>query len=576
MSEKLYVSLGKAKTLEIIPLAFTIADDLPPVTVDGFTLSWTKEALANFSKILQDIKKIKNLPYASLRGFLEVKLLNVSRIEPNMGLSNYTVSQQQQQPFAYIDGGDRNKIIEDLRSILNDWLENYLIPYGQKEGVSEDAMEKLRELQEENQLLCIKSFQSQIFPWLQYEDSGTAKPGQYSFSALADYLARLIAEHEIFQGLGDIKRIITSKSGSCVELITNPISLDDKGLFSLLVKIEIITHSSLPQPLIKIDVSKRRWLSSLKENRFNPNGINGYIFSKNHSDRVFNFKLNRRKNLNINQWEWQPDSSFLVLQRELNLPLNISNAEQIVKSKASADDDYQILLTYSEGIQEKKHDIKAGVSEKDTLEAFRAIAEVLESKEIKPFDGYTKVQFSKEKGHSQDISASRTINTPTSFSAILESLENEDTPESEKKSLEAMSDREINNLLKENFNFELSEKSIKHLNFNSKNKDQTEELKKLFKANQDAIERLYSNEKPLLIIFYENGYRKTGDLLEAVIYMLWGEKLEIQIQNLPENTHGAKTTLPGKDLKSKARAQKQVDDWTSTAKQIAAYKRKTF
>ena len=233
-----------------------------------------------------------------------------------MGLTKFAINSRNSKidPFAYIDGDNAQQITKDLKSILNDWLENYLVPYGQRENVSEKAIERLRELQEENKLLSIELFQSQIFPWLQHDKSGTAKPYEHSFPALVDYLARLIAKHEIFQELGGIKRIIASKAGSYIELITNPISLENKGLFSLLIDIEIITFPSLSQPLIKIDVHKRRWLSSLKDNGFNPNDINGFIFSKKYSDRVFNFKLNRRNNLNTNQWEWQPDSAFNVLQ----------------------------------------------------------------------------------------------------------------------------------------------------------------------------------------------------------------------------------------------------------------------
>lgn len=580
-SNKILYTQLQLQSLGKVPLAFTIPNNLPPVIVNGFTISWTKEALANFSKVYEDIKEIKNLPYASLRGFLEVES-NISRIEPSMGLSKYQINSRDYKidPFAYIDSVNELAIPQALQPILNDWIANYLVPYGQREGVSEEAIEKLRELQEENQLLSIKSFKSQIFPWVQYEDSGTAKPGQYSFPALADYLARLIAGQEIFKTLGGIKRIITSKTGSCIELITNPIALENKGLFSLFVEIEITTSASFPQPIIKIDVSKRRWLSSLKQNNFDRNSINGYIFSKKYSERIFNFKLNHRKNNDTGKWEWQPDSSFTVLKRELDLPLNISNAEQIVNREADTDD-CQVLLTYRHGIQNKNHDIDAGVPELDKLEAFRAIAEILASKGtgIKPFDSYTKVKFGKGKSHPQDISTSRTINTPTSFSTILESLENEEISDYTPTYFDEMSDTEINNLLKEHFDFELSEKGINELRFNNKiknKKNQLDDLQQLFKANKEAIERLYPNENPLLIIFHEEGYRKTGELLKAVINMLWGDKLQIELEKLPKDTHGAKDRLPENKLKNKKRSQNRIDNWTSTAKQIAAYKRKTY
>ena len=575
---KKYIQLGNAKTTATIPLVFTIPDTLPPVTVNGWTISWSNEALANFSKILKEIKQIKNLPYASLRGFLEIRLSNVTRIESNMGLSKSAIKSRDYkiEPFAYLEGGDEEEIVNRLKPIINDWLEEDFVPYSEKEGIDENTIEQLRELQEDNLLLSIKPFQSQIFPWLQHEESGTAKPNnKYSFSALADYLARLIAEHEIFTELGGIKRIITSQSGNSVQLVTNPIKLENKGLFSLFVDLEIITFPSLPQPLIKVDVGKKRWLSSLKENSFDSNAINGFIFSENYSDRIFNFQLNRRPDKKTKQWSWQADSSFKVLKRELNLPLNISNGQQIVQNLASTSD-CQVLLTYRNGIQEKSHDIKAGVPEKDKLEAFKAITEILKSEGIKPFKGYSKVKFGKGMAHSKNIAGSRTINAPTSVNTILESLENKDVSDSDKKSPDEISHEEFNNLLKEHFDFELSEKGINNLRFNGKKKNQTKELKQLLSANKIAIQQLYPDETPLLIILYDSKHHQTVGLLKSVIKMLWGDKLEIQLQKLPKDTHGAKAVLPGNKLKSKARAQKRVEAWTSIAEQIAKIKRPKF
>lgn len=434
-----------------------------------------------------------------------------------MGLSKSAIKSRNYkiEPFAYLEGGDEEEIVNRLKPIINDWLEKYLVPYSEKEGIDEDTVEQLRELQGDNLLLSIKPFQSQIFPWLQHEESGTAKPNnKYSFRALADYLARLIAKHEIFTGLGGIKRIITSQSGSSVQLVTNPIELENKGLFSLFVDLEIITFPSLPQPLIKVDVGKKRWLSSLKENSFDSNAINGFIFSENYSDRIFNFQLNRRQDKKTKQYSWKPDSSFAALQRELTLPLGISSGKQIVQNLASVKD-CQVLLTYRNGIQEKSHDIKAGVPEKDKLEAFKAITKILELEGIKPFEDYSKVKFPKGMAHSKNIAGSRTINAPTSVNTILESLENKDVSDSEKKSPDEMSHEEFNNLLKEHFDFELSEKGINNLRFNSKKKNQTKELKQLLSANKIAIQQLYPDETPLLIILYDSKHHQTVELVTS-------------------------------------------------------------
>ena len=464
------------KSLGKFALAFTIPDDLPPVNVEGFTISWTKEALAHFSQIYSELPTIKNLPYAYLRSLLEFTLSDVCTIEPNMGLRKYATYKRDEEifPFAYINGGEQQQITKDLMPILNDWLENNLARFATKEGVSEALIDRLRELQSHNQLLSIEPFKSRIYPWLQYKESGTAKPDKFSFPILANHLARLISGHEIFKDLGAIKRIISKSGGSQVELITTPIPLSDKGLFSLVVEIEIITFNSVSQPLIKVDVHKRRWLNSLKENTIDRNSINGYIFSKKHSDRIFNFKLNRRRNSDTGKYEWQTDDAFSVLKRELHLPLNISNANQIIKGEASTDD-CQVLLTYRNGIQEKKHDIDVGVPETDKLEALIAITEIFASEGIKYFENYSKVNITHSTKEKEKIEAnSKQINKPTLLNAVLEFLENGKISEFTPEYLKNTTNEEINNLLNKHLNFTLSEQGIKLFRFNKKDKDQSQ------------------------------------------------------------------------------------------------------
>ncbi|MGB3535616.1 MAG: DUF3962 domain-containing protein [Microcoleaceae cyanobacterium] len=576
-NQLLYTKLN-SKKLKQVPLALTIPDNLPPVTVEGSTIFWTKEALANFEKVQSQINTIKNLPYASLRGLIEVKLLNVFWVEANMGLSQYHINKKEQYPFVYLQSKDENQIQTDLRPILNDWIENYLVPYAKKEEVSEDIIERFRQLQEENQLLLIQPFQSQIMPWQQHDESNTAKPDKYSFPALANYLARLITENEIFPGLGSIKRIITSKGGSRVELMTDPISLDGQDLFSLVVELEIVTFPSVPQPLIKIDVCKRRWFSNIKENSIDRNSINAYILSQNYSDRVFNFKLHRRKNQQTNKWEWQPDDAFSVLQRELHLPLNISNAGQIIRGKPS-NNDCKVFLTHRNGLQEKKHTINVGVPEVDKLEAFKAIAKLLEPFGIKPFEGYSEVSFTSGKGHStqekdRTEAASRQINKPTLLNAVLEFLETGDI----NNFTNSRTDEEINNLLDQHFKFRLSEKGLNlfKIKATGENKNQFKQLQELIQLNKEAIQRLYPEEKPLLIIFYEKESNNILKLLKTIIAILFADSIDIEAQLLPENTHGLKKELPGSQLKNKKRSQKRIEAWTSVAKQIAAIKRPKF
>ena len=101
----LYVQLGDAKSLGKIIQAFKIPDNLPPVKVNGFTICWSKEALAKFHLINKELNNIKNLPYASLRSYLEFKLSNVCTMQPDMGLNQYAISKQKQQKSQPLNQG---------------------------------------------------------------------------------------------------------------------------------------------------------------------------------------------------------------------------------------------------------------------------------------------------------------------------------------------------------------------------------------------------------------------------------------------------------------------------------------
>ncbi|MCC5670732.1 DUF3962 domain-containing protein [Nostoc sp. CHAB 5784] len=230
------------------------------------------------TKTIQKQIHSKNLPYASLRGYLEVELKNAARIESSLGFSkralNRADSKYDPEPFVYIDGGSEQEINKTLRPILNDWITKYLKPFAEKEEVSTKIIERLEELQDKNDLLKITPLKSQVLPWIWSQETGTTQHrNQYDYRVLADYVARQIAGQEIFQGLGPMKRIISSNgtfTSGRAELITDPRSLKDtKGKFSLVLRLEVITFPSLHQPLLKVDISKRRWLTQLKSPRYN-------------------------------------------------------------------------------------------------------------------------------------------------------------------------------------------------------------------------------------------------------------------------------------------------------------------
>src|SRR6476661_1470127 len=595
-SDTLYIPLGRPKSLKEIPLAFTVPDNIEPVTVKGLTLAWTKFALHELSTIQKAACKgdsaSKNLPYSSLLGLLEVGLDCAARIQSSVGLSLFSLnskSVKEPEPFAYLNSESTQDIQKALRPIINEWITNFLKPFAEKEDGLLEVIDCLEDLHDRKELLTITPSESQVLPWKWNQNTGTTKhSNNYDYRVLVDYAARAIAGKEIFQGLGTMKRVISSGehlTTGTAELITDLITLSDTtGKFSLVVSLEVITYPSLHQPLLKIDVSKRRWLSGLQPARYNSANISGFVFSQDYSDRTFRYTVlsqsekqdknpqNKKKN-----WFWAINKDFEALRRKLKLPLKTPDGQnidgsQIALGKASTDS-CQVVLTYRNGLQEGKHGIEAGVPEIDKLEAFEKIAEILNPLGFKHFDNYSEVKI-KGTSHKKDNTASRMINLPTLLGAALGILEKGDCFDLTTKYLESFEHNELNSLLTKHLDINLDKifKGRKALNFVC----QLKELKAIIQANQEAMRRLYPNEKLLLVVFYEEQLHTEVQLLQAIIRVLWGNAIELMANRLPANTHGPKESLPGANLKAKERSRHRIEAWESIVKKLALRKQRTF
>jgi hypothetical protein len=576
--------LGAAKSSGIVPLAFTITQDLRPIEIDGLAISWTKEAISTFVGIRDEATfgeaySDLDLPYASLRTLVELALGNVSRIEPEVGLSKYALDPTKKAPFVYLEGGDANEAHSVLSPLLNDWIVNFLVPQYAKPGmVPKRLQHQMIDLAGLDRLLSIERIHTQLLPWNQGPTGTAAPPHKNGFQLLADRAARLLAGNELFRSLGPVRRILSRRSGqSLVELITDPIEVDDRGAFSLIVRLEVVTFASVRQPVLTIDVHKRRWLRRFAGNTFDHNAITGTVFSSARPYIAANFHL-RRKRCDDGKWRWIPDSAFQVLRRDLSLPLKLVDGNDIARGEASTTSS-RVLLVHRDAIADGRHGIKLGVPEVDKLEAFDAAARILASTGIVPFGGYKRLQSSHGKDHE---AISRMINMPTLLSAVLEEQETGSFRGFEPAYLKTLSEAEIDFLLRREFRIGLDKirggtRVAQYENgWGRLERDQSIDLDVLIAANRKALESLYPGEKPLLYIFHENEAGPELLVLKSVVRLLWGGALDITLNHLPADAHGPQSALPGKNLRNAKRAALRVEAWRSYAEQIAKNGRRTF
>src|SRR5262249_10758938 len=147
-----------------------------------------------------------------------------------------------------------------------------------------------------DRIVHIEPIADRLLPWTS-GPTGTASPPnrKRGFQLLVDQAARYVAGRELFLGLGPMRRIVTAGAydQSKAQLITQPIDMGERGRFSLLVTLEVVTFPSLGQPLITMDVSKRRWLSRLSERSADRYAISGSVFSTHRPERAVSFSVSR-------------------------------------------------------------------------------------------------------------------------------------------------------------------------------------------------------------------------------------------------------------------------------------------
>lgn len=584
---RLVVPLGAARSTGIVPLAFTMAEDLQPITVDGVAVSWTKKAMSAFCRIrdeanVQDPFFERNLPYGSLRTLLEVTLHKVSRIERGMGLDNYglnSIYRKELEPFVYLDSSSADEVHRALQPVLHDWIVNFLVPlYAEPGRVPKRVQDQLLELAEISGLLSVEDVHARLLPW-QQGPTGTAHPPdrRRGFQLLVDQAARLLSGNELFRGLGSVRRIVTSSPGaqSIAEMITDPIEIEERGAFSLVVTLEVVTFPSMNQPLITMDVKKRLWLRRLSDKTIDRSAIGGTVFSSLHPDRVLGFHL-RRKKCEDGEWRWMPDNAYEALKRELFLPLGRMDGHAIGRGEASTATS-RVLLIHRDSVSEGRHGIKRGVPEVDKLEAFASAASKLTAIGIVPFSGYTRLRPRHGKAHE---AFSRMINAPTVLGALLELLETGSADDLTPAYLKTLDEPAIDELLRRQLRVGIAKIGKRIIQYQTprgrEEKDQSIDLETLIAANRAAVGRLYPNERPLLVIFHEDRADSELRILRSLVRLLWGEALEIITNHLPTNSHGPRTGLPGKELKDAARSGLRVEVWRSLAQQIEKMGRRTF
>lgn len=376
-----------------VALALTFPEGVRPSEFLTKTVAWTPGghvALMSLAAALREGKGAR-LPTRSLAALLDLLVPGLERLRPDLALRPLKGERvtPAQLEFAWLDETSGNPA-----DALQRWLQHEF-----KKLVKEDPRAKA-ELQQvwtmlmEGKLLELRQPERHLLPWGQSENATATPQNGAEFNFLLDWVARKLEGQTLFPNLPPVRRIVRRDSfrSKTAELMTDPVPTAGKAeSFSLVLRVQVVTLPGVSQPLILMDVTKRRWVTRLKD--YPPKGTcSGFAFPTDRSIAV-------RFDVKAYRGEFTVGDEFITLARELQLPHDLS-VKQLAKGEATSEKgQVRVALRHGFGF----HNVDAGVPERDKLDAFQQVKAILGPEGLVPWTDFQEVKYRRTRRAHRDL-----------------------------------------------------------------------------------------------------------------------------------------------------------------------------
>ena len=514
-----YVSLGKTpeKLVKHVPLAFTISEDTPMLEHASISVGWTSEgfdAFMELRKALGGKDKQRNLPHRALIALLEMYVPQITRLERGARLWGQKPYGSDIAQFAWTDASFE-EVKKGVMVAVREWVSNYVMPLVKKDAEVKEALERVRDQFNTGKLFAIKSEKHQLYPWSQFGNGTTKPPDWEGYTVLVDFLARSLEGKVVFEGLPPLRRVVGRPgfgTGNQAELLTEPIKNVAGEPFSLRLSLKVVSIPGVHQPVVLMDVGKRRWVRHLDAEPFGRTTISGYAFPADHP-------LSVRFSLEAENRKYELGEDYYTIQRRYRLKGGLDGPAVAVGDANNEHCD--LYVNYRNGYGQ--HSVKAGVPELDKIEAFEKVEEILAPLGFQTWKSLEEI---------------KTENRSSGKSGLINAK-----------------------VLKQKFG----------LSRNGKD-DPTEEMLNVVRdvvaLNKEAFEHHHA-KKPMLIIAYDEMCREDAELAGATARYLMGGDLKVEYANLPHDVHGPRYELPADgERNARKRAQTRLEAWRPLAEPL--------
>ncbi len=523
--------------------------EAPAIVQNVVSIAWTKDVLSVLKQTKdeataqakrQDDEAFIHLPFANLRGQLQLMFSNWVSMKDDLGLRSPYVADTP-EPWGYLGDGNPREALHNLHDAFARWSEGPLAHFSESRGAYAVGIGRLRQLNLDRKVFSLQPSRLQLFPW----NAAPKVAGVTRFDITPGVLAARLAGREIFPELGPVANVVGGTGRNKAEIMTRPSDGGDGGLFSLVCEISMETLPGALQPLIYLKFKRRRWATSFNSRYPTSPTIGGFVFP--HAERpgsAFRFTVMWRKK------KWTTDQSYQLIADILHLTPGYE--DEGVLSYPSDHRASVAVMVKAEVAEASDTKVLAGVPMADQADAFVRIATELEELGLEPFTNFSVVKSVLFKApplsmFKADLALARLLSD---------------------HSLDEDVDGDLNEAI------ESATGSSAQRWFKSDLPTPDPQHGRVVNAVRTLVSQTAfqtdSTRRTIYLVCHGN---EDIDWMKSTIRSMLGEEVTIASVRLPENTHGPLGKLPLADCKKKERFDARMREWLEFARQIQLQER---
>ncbi|WP_296747201.1 RNaseH domain-containing protein [Mesorhizobium sp.] len=504
--------------------------------IECVRVSWTPQAADAFLAISAAARATdpgNRLPYSTLRALLSAGLPDPLYVASDLALIGQAERETGRPPFAECAGGEE-ACVRAANLAVRSWATNVLGPWAQARGIQSGLVSEVTSLALGG---SIARAERKIVDLIAPDPLANGFPDIRDAIHAAAF--RRIAGTELFAGMGPVRALVRSHArDNAISFITFPRRVPS-GSWSMRARLAVETSPGLPQPFVRIEVSRMRWCPEIPTNLMpRQRRISAAVFGIDER-RAISFDVPVHRGTVQN-----PEDPAYALSA---LRAGIDPGEGFASLVSIGPRDGAFVGIPYAPAYKPAPSVATGATELDWLDCHDAVARAM-SGILEPLTGISVPAAKRVARTSEDIPALKAANILSDVARALGHNEIDD---------EAIADA-----------WEMLHGGAlpRGVSISPKADDEARRFDELRASNTERLRQTFGTEVPTIVVLSADA--REGAAIADVIGTLFDGRMHIEHRLLPQGVHGSRNSLAAAGRPARERYENRVSIWRPFAEHL--------